>query len=220
MSSQTTQDITQLVGGVGDDSLPPPPKKKLCKRDFFLPLSYSSLDNLKTTTLHHTQMKKGKMKKSSEASSTKRKREYLFCYLSYSMVVPRLTRLAERHRKNLLPKRSPCGLEIKRSPPPSHDKRRSGWTRPLVVSLLFFSLFATRNIITIQDLFGKKRGSQRDRKGCLMHEPNPTFSGFHQHVIYVIHSFIPAGYGYRRLKKKYRKTAPVSNPPNVNHKQS
>ena len=33
MSSQTTQDITQLVGGVGDDSLPP--KKKLCKRDFF-----------------------------------------------------------------------------------------------------------------------------------------------------------------------------------------
>lgn len=54
-----------------------------------------------------------------------------------------------------------------------------------------------------------------------MHEPNPTFSGFHQHVIYVIHSFIPAGYGYRRLKKKTtRKTAPVSNPPNVNHEQT
>ena len=43
--------------------------------------------------------------------STESKRESLFCYLSYSMVAPRLTRLAARHRKNLLPKRSlPRGL--------------------------------------------------------------------------------------------------------------
>jgi hypothetical protein len=63
-----------------------------------------------------------------------------------------------------LPKRSPCGLEIKRSPPPSHDKRRSGWTRPLVVSLLSFSLLATTNIITIQDLFRKKGAAKETGK--------------------------------------------------------
>ena len=162
MSSQTTQDITQLVGGVGDDSLPPR-KKKLCKRDFFLPLFYSSLDNLKTTTLHHTQMKKGKMKKSSEASSTKRKREYLFCYLSYSMVVPRLTRLAERHRKNLLPKRSPCGLEIKKEPS-SITRQKKKRLNASAGRFSSFSLLATTNIITIQDLFRKKGAAKETGK--------------------------------------------------------
>jgi hypothetical protein len=178
------------------------PEKKLCKRDFFLPLFYSSLDNLKTTTLHHTQIKKGKMKKSSEASSTKRKREYLFCYLSYSMVVPRLTRLAERHRKNLLPKRSPCGLEIKKEPSSITRQKKKRLNASAGRFSSFFLPFSYHKHHHHPGFISKKRGSQRDRKGCLMHEPNPTFSGFHQHVIYVIHSFIPAGYGYRRLKKK------------------
>lgn len=74
----------------------------------------------------------------------------------------------------------------------------------------------------------EKRGSQRQERMFNARGPNPTFSGFHQRVIYVVRSFIPAGtacttadppHTHTHRQKQTRKTPAVRNPPNVNHGQ-
>jgi hypothetical protein len=100
MSPQTTQGITQPVGRVKIFFFFP--EKNGVKKKGFSFFPFSLPFDFFTGRQHYTQMMAKKEQRGEAAQPKSKKESMLFCYLSYSMVVPRLTRLAARHRKNPL----------------------------------------------------------------------------------------------------------------------